>query len=293
MSETTNVPVEIKKALEELYKNSPALNELNSVEGFNPFDFVRFIVTDNGEPQIYMDVKNRKVWFRLKHKAGKISKIIHELDTNHATIEARVYANNNDAENDYLANAFATRYFNPEDKIFGKKFVELAEVAATGRALSDAGFNIHGGNVITDDADPAIVDAGIRVDGETGDMFAPSDVLAPPSTPSETTGKKADKAPAAATPTAPAAASASAPAQKPPVVLSPDMSVEELRKHMTVETANKVIITEGFPTYRNKTLGWLSTEKPAALNYFKEKAQSNLLRVAAAFLIEAKAQPAG
>jgi len=81
-----------------------------------------------------MDVKNRKVWFRLKHKAGKISKIIHELDTNHATIEARVYANNNDAENDYLANAFATRYFNPEDKIFGKKFVELAEVAATDAA---------------------------------------------------------------------------------------------------------------------------------------------------------------
>lgn len=280
----TNVPAEIKKALEELYKNNPALNDLNNVEGFSPFDFVRIIVTDNGEPQIYMDVKNRKVWFRLKHKTGKISKIIHELDTTHATIEARVYANNNDAENDYLANAFATRYFNPEDKVFGKKFVELAEVAAIGRALSDAGFNIHGGNVIMDDADPAIVDAGIKVDGETGEILTPPDVLAPPAPASE--AKKPDKAPAAA-------ASTAAPAEKPPVVLSADMSVEELRKNMTVESASKVIITEGFASYRNKTLGWLAVEKPSALNYFKEKAQSNLLRVAAAFLLEAALQPAG
>lgn len=289
MTETTNVPAEIKKALEELYKNNPALNELNSIEGFNPFDFVRIIATDNGESQVYMDVKNRKVWFRLKHKTGKISKIIHELDTTHATIEARVYANNNDAENDYLANAFATRYFNPEDKVFGKKFVELAEVAAIGRALSDAGFNIHGGNVIMDDADPAIVDAGIKVDGETGEILAPPDVLAPDAPPAPASeAKKPDKAPAA-TATAPV----SAPLEKPPVVLSADMSVEELKKNMTVESASKVIITEGFASYRNKTLGWLAMEKPSALNYFKEKAQSNLLRVAAAFLIEAALQPAG
>lgn len=284
MNETTNVPAEIKKALEELYENNPALNELNSVEGFSPFDFVRIIVTDNGEPQIYMDVKNRKVWFRLKYKTGKISKIIHELDTTHATIEARVYASNNDAENDYLANAFATRYFNPEDKIFGKKFVELAEVAAIGRALSDAGFNIHGGNVIMDDADPAIVDAGIKVDGETGEILTPPDVLAPPAPASGV--RKPDKAPAAASTVA-------APAENPPIVLSADMSVEELRKNMTVESASKVIITEGFASYRNKTLGWLAVEKPSALNYFKEKAQSNLLRVAAAFLLEAALQPAG
>lgn len=289
MTETTNVPAEIKKALEELYKNNPALNELNSIEGFNPFDFVRIIATDNGESQVYMDVKNRKVWFRLKHKTGKISKIIHELDTTHATIEARVYANNNDAENDYLANAFATRYFNPEDKVFGKKFVELAEVAAIGRALSDAGFNIHGGNVIMDDADPAIVDAGIKVDGETGEILAPPDVLAPDAPPAPASeAKKPDKAPAAA-----ATAPVSAPLEKPPVVLSADMSVEELKKNMTVESASKVIITEGFASYRNKTLGWLAMEKPSALNYFKEKAQSNLLRVAAAFLIEAALQPAG
>ena len=291
MTDTVKVPADIKKALEELYKNNPALNELNSVEGFNPFDFIRIIPVDGSEPQIYMDVKNRKLWFRAKHKTGKISKIIHELDQNHATIEARVYASNNDEDGNYLANAFATRYFNPEDKIFGKKFVELAEVAATGRALSDAGFNIQGGNVITDDSDPAIVDAGINIDRETGEIISPADdVLAPPA---ETTAKKA---PAAATTTAkaaPASSTASSAKEAAPVVLSADMSVEELKKSMTVESARKVIITEGFATYRNKTLGWLETEKPSALEYFKEKAQSNLLRVAAAFLIDARLQPAG
>ena len=289
MTDTVKVPADIKKALEELYKNNPALNELNGVEGFNPFDFIRIIPVDGGEPQIYMDVKNRKVWFRAKHKTGKISKIIHELDENHATIEARVYASNSDDDGNYLANAFATRYFNPEDKIFGKKFVELAEVAATGRALSDAGFNIQGGNVITDDSDPAIVDAGISVDRETGEIGSKSDVLAPPAeTPANATHKKAPAA--ASTTVKPPSPSSSGPA---PVVLSADMSVEELKKSMTVESARKVIITEGFATYRNKTLGWLEAEKPSALEYFKEKAQSNLLRVAAAFLIDAKLQPAG
>lgn len=290
MTDTVKVPADIKKALEELYKNNPALYALNGVEGFDPFDFIRIIPVEGGEPQIYMDVKNRKVWFRTKYKTGKISKIIHELDENHATIEARVYASNSDDESNYLANAFATRYFNPEDKIFGKKFVELAEVAATGRALSDAGFNIQGGNVITDDSDPAIVDAGISVDRETGEITSQPDVLAPPAE----TEKKAPAAASAEAAKAPAPASAPAPkSEAAPVVLSADMTVEELKKSMTVESARKVIITEGFATYRNKTLGWLEVEKPSALEYFKEKAQSNLLRVAAAFLIDAKLQPAG
>ena len=61
---------------------------------------------------------------------------------------------------------------------------------------------------------------------------------------------------------------------------------------LTVEEASKVVITEGYPSYRNKTLGWLAIEKPMALNYFKEKAQSNLLRAAAAFLLEQALQPA-
>ena len=163
------VPTDILQQLQQLYDDNPALRELNRVEGFNPLDFVRVIETDNHEMQVYMDVKNRKLWFRSKYPAGKIAKVTRELAPDHATFEARIYADKNDPPENFLANSYATRYLDPEDKVFGNKFVELAEVAAVGRALADAGFNIQGGVVTKDDIDPHIVDAGVQVNTETGE----------------------------------------------------------------------------------------------------------------------------
>ena len=289
MDETmTKTPAqEIRREIEDFYNSNPAVRELNRVDGFNPLDFIRITVTSEGEPQAYMDVKNRKLWFRLKHPTGKIEKKPLDVKDTHATFEARVYADKNDAEENYLANSFATRYYNAEDKVFGNKFVELAEVAAIGRALSDAGFNIQGGNITKDDADPVIVDAGIAVNRETGEILDhDTDTLSD----AAATASAAPSSAAAEGKPAPTSPIPASEPKKPQI--SARMSVEEIMKLLTVEEASKVVITEGYPSYRNKTLGWLAIEKPMALNYFKEKAQSNLLRAAAAFLLEQALQPA-
>ncbi len=90
----------------------------------------------------YLDVAFRKLWFRLKYSERKTVKKILKLTDQVATVEARVYLHRNDAEENFIANALVQKY-RTEYGQFGNKFVELAETAAAGRALSDAGFGLQ------------------------------------------------------------------------------------------------------------------------------------------------------
>ena len=56
-------------------------------------------------------------------------------------MEAKVYLDRNDPEESFIANALAQKYLTGDDQ-FGNKYVELAETAAVGRALADAGFGL-------------------------------------------------------------------------------------------------------------------------------------------------------
>ena len=67
-------------------------------------------------------------------------KTIRSITAQMAIVEARVYLNKNDPDDSYVANAFAQKF--REDSEIGQKYVELAETAAVGRALSDAGFGL-------------------------------------------------------------------------------------------------------------------------------------------------------
>ena len=44
------------------------------VEGFEPLEFARTIKQEDQEDQLYLDVKYRKLWFRLANPLGRISK---------------------------------------------------------------------------------------------------------------------------------------------------------------------------------------------------------------------------
>ena len=72
------------------------INGLNKVDGFDPSAFLRRLTGENGEEQFYLDVKYRKLWFRLMHPEGKITKRIIKLENEFAIIESRVYLNRND-----------------------------------------------------------------------------------------------------------------------------------------------------------------------------------------------------
>lgn len=144
-----------------LYDKSEAVAALNRVEGFNPVELARRLEKEGQEDQLYLDVKYRKLWFRLVYPMGKIISIVRSFSENAALVEARIYLDKCDAEDNFIANAFSQK-FRSEDPNFGAKFLELAETAAVGRALSDAGFGLQFADV-GEENDLEQVDAGIQI----------------------------------------------------------------------------------------------------------------------------------
>ena len=53
-----------------LYQKNQAVAALNRVEGFEPLAFARTIKQEDQEDQLYLDVKYRKLWFRLAYPLG-------------------------------------------------------------------------------------------------------------------------------------------------------------------------------------------------------------------------------
>lgn len=141
-----------------IYDTVNAVKDLNDIEGFDPRKFMRVIPSEDGKIRYYLEVAYRKLWYRLKYPEGKIVKRILKLTDQVAVIEARVYLNRNDPEESYISSALAQKYYSNEQ--FGMKYVELAETAAVGRALSDAGFGLQFAD-LEGEIDPEVVDAPI------------------------------------------------------------------------------------------------------------------------------------
>ena len=166
-----------------MYDEVEEIRNLNKVEGFDPRRYMRIIGQEGQAGKYYLDVAFRKLWFRLKYPEGKIVKKILKLTDQVAIVEARVYLHRNDSEENFIANALAQKY-RTEDGQFGNKFVELAETAAVGRALSDAGFGLQFADK-EEDIDPEVTEApfepqflsGSGIDGEVlGEMLSGEDM---------------------------------------------------------------------------------------------------------------------
>lgn len=157
-----------------MYDTVEEIKKLNRVEGFDPRKFMRTLTGDDGTTKQYLDVVYRKLWFRLKNPDGKIVKKILKLTDQTAIVEARVYLHKDDAEESYIASALAQKYFERESQ-FGPKYVELAETAAVGRALADAGYGLQFAD-LEGEIDPNVVDAplGIPMGGGSGQNQQPA-----------------------------------------------------------------------------------------------------------------------
>lgn len=140
-----------------MYDEVEGIRNLNKVEGFDPRKYMRVIQQEGQSGKYYLDVAFRKLWFRLKYPEGKIVKKILKLTDQVAIVEARVYLNKNDAEENFISNALAQKYMTTDGQ-FGNKYVELAETAAVGRALSDAGFGLQFADK-EEDIDPEVTEA--------------------------------------------------------------------------------------------------------------------------------------
>lgn len=277
-----------------LYNKSKAVEELNKVEGFYPLELARVISNEGQEEQRYLDVKYRKLWFRLVNPTGKIiSRIVHFTE-NMAVVEARIYLDKCDQEDNYIANSFSQK-FRTADIQFGDKFLEMAETAAIGRALADAGYGLQFADV-GEGNDPMQVDAGIPVNQGTQMQTAmPAQTPAPgmQQTPNQSAGTM-PSFPPQATPgqqmmeqfyqeaqangntiggvtgtgqmtnpvMSPATGSVPVMQQMPskPQFLDPNMPVEELVKWMSYEQAIQVAVT-GQGKFSGKTMGQVAIER--------------------------------
>lgn len=241
-----------------LYDKCIKVRELNSVEGFDPKDYLRKEETESGV-SYYLDTKYRLLWFRLKYPDGKIIKNPKVLNKDYATFEVRVYADRNDAPDNYLANGYASRYKDETDVIFGLNFVEAAETAALGRALKDAGFGTQFCDIALPN-DENKVDAGVEL---TLDIQEENTDIAEEN--SQTSGQPEIVAEIKEEP------------------LNENMPYEEILEKMTLDYAKRVVVDYGFDS--GKTLGEIATSKPKSIEFYALRATNNLVKAAAQFLI--------
>ena len=60
-----------------------SIPSINTVDGFNPAEFTRELMNDDGSMSLYLDVKYRMLWFRLHRPNGKIdTEIVFEYRNN-------------------------------------------------------------------------------------------------------------------------------------------------------------------------------------------------------------------
>lgn len=117
-----------------MYESIPVVSELNKVQGFDPLKFLRR--TSKGERKL--DLKYKKLWFRLKYPNGRIKLSALKITDQLAIIEARVYFDKNDTQpkSSFIAQRDAS-------STPGGLYIESAQHAAIDQALSDAGFGVQ------------------------------------------------------------------------------------------------------------------------------------------------------
>ena len=266
-------------------KNMEIINGLNRVEGFDPSAFLRRLTGENGEEQWYLDVKYRKLWFRLMYPEGKITKRIVKLENDFAIIESKVYLNRNDPEDAFVSCAFAQRWRKDDDG-YGLKYVETAETAAVGRALADAGFGIQFSEP-GEDRDSSLVDSPVTVpDASAAESQTPSNT-AENQIPKGTSGAPVSDEQDEELPETLPKPAASGESKKESKKLDESMSEEALMKAMTIEDAKAYVIPVG--AYKGKTLGELCIEKPGAVSWYIDsyRGKNNMLRAGAKLLLAA------
>lgn len=265
-----------------LYDISEAVRTLNKVEGFEPKDYLRKEETEDGV-SYYLDTKYRLLWFRMKYPEGKLVKIPKALNKEFATFEVRVYTDKNDAENNFLANGFASRYKDDGNEKFGLNFVESAETAALGRALKDAGFGTQFCDIALPN-DQTIVDAGVHISFDlAGDEITPIGEENASGTEENDTATSATGN--SGTGTINVTNEAETKTEPEPVVeLTKDMSVEELLEKMTLDFAKSIVVDYGYD--RGKTLGKLAADRPQGVQYHASQAKNNLVKAGAMYLLE-------
>lgn len=285
------------------FESAPAVSELNQVPGFNPLKFVR--KTEKGYK---LDLRYKKLWFRLKYPGGRIKLSPLRITDQLAIIEARVYFDKADAEP--KASFIAQRDAKTTP---GGLYIEAAQHAAIDRALSDAGFGLqfpeNNSNAGKDTPEPVVTEAVAPV-SVSDTMTAKALDIPEPSAKAESvqagTEQKAEEATADQTAKTKSAtqedeAGMPVPSEETAVTehpeqneesvsasaYTPDMPVEEIMAKMTYEEACNVQVSEGI--CNGRLLSEVADRRPASLRYYAHgyNGKDNVMRAAARILLSA------
>lgn len=149
-----------------MYERIPTVAELNKVAGFDPIKFARRIVQD-GVERLQLDLKYKKLWFRLKYPQGRIKVTPLKITEQLAIIEAKVFFDRKDTAP--AASFIAQRYAKDTP---GGLYIESAQYVAADTALDDAGFGLQ------------FVDAGalaaVSAQAKTDPVEKPVEAAVPP-----------------------------------------------------------------------------------------------------------------
>lgn len=122
-----------------LYTTNVTVAALNHVPGFDPLKFLRRTISrKTGEDVMRLDLRYKKLWFRLACPTGRLKLNALRITEKMAIFEAKVYRDREDAEplSSYVANCTL-------DATPGGLYVEAAQEEALDTALSNAGFGIQ------------------------------------------------------------------------------------------------------------------------------------------------------
>ena len=306
-----------------LYTTNAAVASFNHVHGFDPLKFLRRTASrKTGEDVMRLDLRYKKLWFRLACPTGRLKLDALRITEKMAIFEAKVYRDREDAEplSSYVANCTL-------DATPGGLYVEAAQEEALDTALSNAGFGIQFADVGSESeeygsevplgvkaeiAKPVQVKTEVAKSVQTKTEDAepvkkqPEAVKATSQEADPLDAIMADDMPVPEQVTAevvekpktvvlesvqPAQTPAAQPQnvivleQEPPAAAYTQSSpVEEIRRQMTYEQAQNVIVDCG--TCKGWTLAQVADRRPASLRWYVKgyQGENNILRAAAAII---------
>lgn len=310
-----------------LYATNAAVASLNHVSGFDPLKFLRRTTSrKTGEDVMRLDLRYKKLWFRLACPTGRLKLNALRITEKMAIFEAKVYSDREDAEplSSYVANCTL-------DATPGGLYVEAAQEEALDTALSNAGFGIQFADVSVESeeygsevpvgakaeiAKPVQVKAGTAqpvqakvkvaesvkkqpevvktVQEEPIKATDPLDAIMPDDmpVPEQVTAEVVEKPKTVVLESVQPAQTPAEPPQnvivleqEPPAAAYTQSSpVEEIRRQMTYEQAQNVIVDCG--TCKGWTLAQVTDRRAASLRWYVKgyQGENNILRAAAAII---------
>lgn len=306
-----------------LYTTNAAVASLNHVSGFDPLKFLRRTASrKTGEDVMRLDLRYKKLWFRLACPTGRLKLNALRITEKMAIFEAKVYRDREDAEplSSYVANCTL-------DATPGGLYVEAAQEEALDTALSNAGFGIQFADVgseseeygsevpvgvkaeiakpvqvktevaksvqtKTEDAEPVkkqpeAVKATSQ-EADPLDAIMADDMPVPEQVTAEVVEKPKtvvlESVQPAQTPAAQPQNVIVLEQELPAAAYTQSSPVEEIRRQMTYEQAQNVIVDCG--TCKGWTLAQVADRRPASLRWYVKgyQGENNILRAAAAII---------